>query len=222
MKVYAPRAALQGALGQIISVVPSRGPIPIYEMVKIETGEGYITLSGSDGDHMLIIKSSADTERPGALCTPARTLYELVRTLPDGPVTLERDGHKLVVQSGRSIASLPIGEAEDFRRPPTIDLEEAVEFDMADLNALIGKTLFAASDEQTRLILNGGLLHVKDNRIRAVATNGHRLASAYGPDAPASWPEEGVIEIGRASCRERECRRGGVGAERRQKERTPR
>src|SRR5690625_1106795 len=174
------------------------------------------------GDHMLIIKSSADTERPGALCTPARTLYELVRTLPDGPVTLERDGHKLVVQSGRSIASLPIGEAEDFRRPPTIDLEEAVEFDMADLNALIGKTLFAASDEQTRLILNGGLLHVKDNRIRAVATNGHRLASAYGPDAPASWPEEGVIEIGRASCRERECRRGGVGAERRQKERTPR
>lgn len=79
----------------------------------------------------------------------------------------------------------------------------AVEIGADTLADLIGRTAFAASAEQSRPILNGALIESRDARLRVVATNGHRLAAAYGPDAPADWPEvivpsHGMDLIGRA------------------------
>src|SRR5690606_24055478 len=96
---------------------------------------------------------------------------------------------QLVVSSGRTVARLPIAEADDFPALPAVEMANAVEFGAAELTGLIQRSAFAVSEEESRPILNGGLIHADGGRLRVVATNGHRLAAVYGPDAPEEWPD---------------------------------
>lgn len=192
MKATATRSALQAALAQTVSVAPGRTTLPILESVLIEAGDS-LSMTATDLDRAIVSRVRADVEKPGAVATHARTLHDLVRTLPDKPVHLERNGHQLVVRSGRTTARLPIGEADDFPALPEVEMAESVEIEAAELTGLIQQTAFAVSEEESRPILNGGLIHSPNGRLRVVATNGHRLAAVYGPDAPESWPEDGII-----------------------------
>lgn len=192
MQITATRTTLQAALAQAVSVTPSRAALPILGHVLIEAGEG-LTLSATDLDRAIVVRAKAEVLEPGRVCVPAKTLAELTKTLPDKPIRLQRTGSQLVVSSGRTVARLPIADADDFPALPAVEMAEAVEIEAADLAGLIQRTAFAASTEESRPILNGGLIHARNGRLRVVATNGHRLAAVYGPDAPESWPEDGII-----------------------------
>lgn len=192
MQITATRSTLQAALAQAVSVTPSRTALPILGHVLIEAGEG-LTLSATDLDRALVVRTRAEIIEPGRVCVPAKTLAELTKTLPDKPIRLQRTGSQLVVSAGRTVARLPIAEADDFPTLPAVEMADAVEIESADLVGLIQRTAFAVSEEESRPILNGGLIHAPNGRLRVVATNGHRLAAVYGPDAPESWPEDGII-----------------------------
>lgn len=199
MKLTIERTDLLRSLGHVQSVVERRNTIPILSNVKIEAdGEG-VALNATDMDLDIVEKVPANVSTPGATTAPALTFFEIVRKLPDGAqVELEAPGDgKLTIRAGRSRFTLSCLPTEDFPVMTGGEYGHSFKLAAADLRGLIDRTRFAISTEETRYYLNGIYLHVSEfegaQTLRAVSTDGHRLAS-YAlplPDGAAGMP--GVI-----------------------------
>ncbi len=182
MKLVIERAILLKALGPIQSVVERRGTIPILANVRLEADAGELRLTATDMDIAVVEKISADVSESGATTVPAHMFYEIVRKLPDGSniQLTESDKGKMTISAGQSrfsLASLPI---DDFPVMAEGDLAHSFAITPAECKALLEKTRFAISTEETRYYLNGVYLHAAETQgakvLRAVATDGHRLA----------------------------------------------
>ena len=200
MKLTIERAALLKALGHVQSVVERRNTIPILSNVLLAASNGRVAFSATDLDMEISDSTPAQVEGPGQITAPAHTLYEIVRKLPEGAdVSLSYTGEdpRLQVHAGRSRFNLPVLPAGDFPVMSSEGLSGAIDIDAGELIRLIDKTRFAISTEETRYYLNGLYLHVVDQnggaKLRAVATDGRRLALAEmpAPDGFAGAP--GVI-----------------------------
>jgi len=199
MKLTIERAALLKCLGHVQSVVERRNTIPILSNVKIEAASGKLALNATDMDLDIVESTDAQVSQPGATTAPAHTLYDIVRKLPDGAqVAMEKGGDgQLVLKAGRSRFALSCLPTEDFPVLGSGELPHEFSLPVVDLKTLLERTRFAISTEETRYYLNGIYLHVAERDgtsvLRAVATDGHRLASAEVPlpDGAAGIP--GVI-----------------------------
>ena len=200
MKLTIERAALLKALGHVQSVVERRNTIPILSNVLLTAGEAGLAFSATDLDMEIIDAAEARIETAGQITAPAHTLYEIVRKLPEGSeVSLNYSGDdpRLQVRAGRYKVNLPVLPAGDFPVMPPEGLSPRVEVDTVGLMRLIDRTRFAISTEETRYYLTGIYLHtlVVDGRqtLRAVATDGHRLALADMPAPEGAAGTPGVI-----------------------------
>jgi len=200
MKLTIERAALLKALGHVQSAVERRNTIPILSNVLLSAERDRLTFSATDLDMEIIDEAFAQVDQPGQITAPAHTLYEIVRKLPDGAdvsLTFTGEDPRLVVQAGRSRFSLPVLPAGDFPVMSAEGLTGRLTVDVTDLIRLIDKTRFAISAEETRYYLNGLYLHtVNDNgvqKLRAVATDGSRLALAEMPAPEGAVGTPGVI-----------------------------
>lgn len=180
MKLVIDRAALLRALGHIQSVVEKRGTIPILSNVKLAAEGGKLSLTATDMDIAVVETIDANVADAGATTVQAHTLYEIIRKLPDGlEVEIAEEGGKVAVRAGQSDFALASLSVEDFPVMAEGDFSHSFTVNTAECAALIDKTRFAISTEETRYYLNGIYLHVageKDKVLRAVATDGHRLA----------------------------------------------
>jgi DNA polymerase III subunit beta len=200
MKLTMERSALIKALGHVQSVVERRNTIPILSNVLLSADGGAVTFSATDLDMEIVDETTAGVGNPGQITAPAHTLYEIVRKLPDGAdveLKFAGDDPRLSIQAGRSRFNLPVLPAGDFPVMSSDGLSPAIEVDTADLMRLIDKTRFAISTEETRYYLNGLYLHTVseggETKLRAVATDGHRLALAEMPAPEGSAGAPGVI-----------------------------
>ena len=200
MKLTIERAALLKALGHVQSVVERRNTIPILSNVLLTAGDAGLAFSATDLDMEIIDAAEARVESPGQITAPAHTLYEIVRKLPEGSeVSLNYTGDdpRLQVRAGRYKVNLPVLPAGDFPVMPPEGLSARVEVDTVGLMRLIDRTRFAISTEETRYYLTGIYLHtlIQDGRplLRAVATDGHRLALAEMPAPEGATETPGVI-----------------------------
>ncbi|MBI3507512.1 MAG: DNA polymerase III subunit beta [Proteobacteria bacterium] len=205
MKITIERAALLKALGHIQSVVERRNTIPILSNVLLEAtaakgGAGKLSLTATDMDVAFVETVPAEIAKAGATTVQAHTLYEIVRKLPEGSqVGIEWSAEKgqVALRAGRSSFSLAALPADDFPKMAAGELPHAFEILAEDLKTLIDKTRFAISTEETRYYLNGIYIHATKSGgmdvLRAVATDGHRLARLEMPlpDGAAKIP--GVI-----------------------------
>ena len=182
MKLTIERSALLKALAHVQSVVERRNTIPILANVMIDAQETTLALTATDMDLTINEHVAADIQQPGKATAPAHTLYDIARKLPEGSqVSIETDAdtNQLVVRAGRSRFALGSLPTEDFPLPSGGDLPIRFSMSVNDLRGLIDRTRFAISTEETRYYLNGIYLHVtgEDSQVlRAVATDGHRLA----------------------------------------------
>jgi DNA polymerase III subunit beta len=183
MKVTLERAALLKSLGHVHRVVERRNTIPILSNVLLFAEEQLLLLKATDLDLEVTERLPADVSKSGATTVPAHILYEIVRKLPDGAqVSLESHGEsgQLQLRSGRSRFNLQSLPETDFPDLTAGELSHSFKLVPADLKRLIDKTQFAISSEETRYYLNGIFLHTVDvgghTMLRAVATDGHRLA----------------------------------------------
>jgi len=183
MKISIERATLLRAVSQAQSVVERRNTIPILANVLIEAEGNTVSFRATDLDIEVVDKATAQVERPGATTVNAVTLHEIVRKLPDGAlVNLTDDGTtgRLTVQAGRSNFALATLPKEDFPVMSATEYSANFSAPATVLRRLFDKTKFAISTEETRYYLNGVYFHVAtgDNGpvLRAVATDGHRLA----------------------------------------------
>lgn len=195
MKVTIERNSLLKTLGHVQSVVERRNTIPILSNVMVEAEGSTVAMTATDLDIAIIEKTDAVVEQAGSTTVPAHTLFDIVRKLPDGSeveLSLE-DNDRLVVKAGRSRFTLACLDKEDFPVMSEGDLPHRFEVAAEELKRLIDKARFAISTEETRYYLNGIYLHVANTEngsaLRAVATDGHRLAQV-DQDLP-----EGAVSI---------------------------
>ncbi|TVR08768.1 MAG: DNA polymerase III subunit beta [Salinarimonadaceae bacterium] len=200
MKVTVERAALLKALGHVHRVVERRNTIPILSNVLLRADPAGLRLKATDLDMEVTETIPSDVTQPGATTVPAHVIYDIVRKLPEGAqVSLElaADGSQLVLRSSRSRFALQALPETDFPDIAAGELPHSFAIPPGDLKKLIEKTQFAISTEETRYYLNGIFLHTLDGEngpiLRAVATDGHRLAriETAAPDGSAGMP--GVI-----------------------------
>jgi DNA polymerase-3 subunit beta len=200
MKLKADRATLIKALAHVQSVVERRNTIPILANVMIAVRDGRLTLTATDMEIAIVEDVAASTTRNGACTAPAATLYEIVRRLPDGAeVELDHPGGdaQLALRAGRYATSLVVLPVEDFPSMNAGTLPHKFHLPAVTLRAVIDRTRFAISTEETRYYLNGIYLHVAEGEgermLRAVATDGHRLARVEEPLPEGAGAMPGVI-----------------------------
>lgn len=200
MKVTLERAVLLKSLGHVHRVVERRTTIPILSNVLLRATGQNLTLRATDLDLEVTEIVAADVGQAGATTLPAHTLYDIVRKFPDGAqVSLETSGEngQLVLRSGRSRFNLQSLPETDFPDLAAGEMSHGFTIGAADLKRLIDKTQFAISNEETRYYLNGIFMHTIDVEghamLRAVATDGHRLArvEVAAPDGASGMP--GII-----------------------------
>lgn len=180
MRVTVERAAVLKALAHVQSVVERRNTIPILSNVLIEAEDDGLRLMATDLDLQVVEMVPATTVQRGATTVAAHTIFDIVRKLPDGSqIELSLADGRLSVAAGRSRFQLATLPRDDFPIFAEGDLPHSFSIPAATLRQTIDRTRFAISTEETRYYLNGIFMHVTDEAkpaLRAVATDGHRLA----------------------------------------------
>lgn len=200
MKLTIDRTALLRSLAHVQSVVERRNTIPILSNVLVEAKGDRLSLTATDMDLAIVEQTAAHVAVPGAATVPAHTMYDIVRKLPDGAevqIELGSDGAQVALKAGRSRFTLATLPKEDFPATAGGELQHRFPLSAIDLRGLIDRTRFAISTEETRYYLNGIYLHAfstgKQKSLRAVATDGHRLARVEMPLPEGAENIPGVI-----------------------------
>lgn len=205
MKLSATREALLQPLQAVIGVVERRQTMPILANVLLAAKDGQVAVTATDLEVELVANAAVDIEAAGEVTVPGRKLLDICRALPDGAeISISQSGEKLGVKSGRSRFSLMTLPAAEFPSVEDINAEQSVSVSQDKLATLLDKTHFSMAQQDVRYYLNGLLLETARQHLRAVATDGHRLALCEVeleqkdlPDQQVIVPRKGVLELQR-------------------------
>jgi len=189
MKFTITRDKLHEGLTAVAASVPAKTTLPVLANILVEASKDGLRLSATDLDIAVNTTIPASVDQEGALTLPARKLSEIVKELPNAAIRITASGEQRVqIECGRSKFKLLGLSKEEFPAFPSVKFEGGWKVAAKELQKLIGHVAFAASTEESRPILNGVLWELRPDRMRMVATNGHRLARM---DVPASGQKGG-------------------------------
>lgn len=205
MKFSAPRESVLKPLQAVIGVVERRQTMAILSHVLVRVGDGKLSVTATDLEVELIADSDVESVVAGEVTIPGRKFYDICKALPDGcKVDVDLKGDRLTLKAGRSRFTLSTLQASDFPTVDEISGEHSLEVAQQDLRVLLEKTQFCMAQQDVRYYLNGLLLETEGNVLRAVATDGHRLALAEVKlekkavkDGQVIVPRKGVLELNR-------------------------
>ncbi len=206
MKLSTSRESLLKPLQAVIGVVERRQTMPVLANVLLVAGDGELTVTATDLEVELSARNTVDNvATPGEITVPGRKLLDICRALEDGSqVQLSLKGDRVTVQSGRSKFVLSTLPAAEFPLIEDAAMDRQFAMSQADLSRLLDKTHFSMAQQDVRYYLNGLLLETGDGKLRAVATDGHRLAlsdtpldAAQGAKSQVIVPRKGVVELQR-------------------------
>ena len=194
MKFNAARDVLLKPLQAVIGVVERRQTMPILSNVLLVAKDNELSVTATDLEVELVAHAEVTVEAGGEITVSGRKLLDICRALPEGSdIDISLSAEKIVVRSGRSkfsLATLPSAEfpsIDDIKAGQTIEVAQDV------LGRLIEKTHFSMAQQDVRYYLNGMLLETSGKFLRAVATDGHRLALSQAELEGASLDEQQVI-----------------------------
>jgi DNA polymerase-3 subunit beta len=177
MRFSLSREAFLKPLQQVVNVVERRQTLPVLANLLVQVEDGKLSMTGTDLEVEMVARCAVEDAQAGETTIPARKLFEIVRALPDGArITLTQSGDKVTVQAGRSRFTLATLPGQDFPAIEDLELVERVRVAEGALKELIERTAFAMAQQDVRYYLNGLLLDLRENSLRCVATDGHRLA----------------------------------------------
>ena len=194
MRFTISREKLQEGLAAVTAAVPAKTTLPVLSNLLVETTERGIRFSATDLDIAVSTEVSADVQTPGAITIPAKKLSEIARELPPSPVKISASGEQRVtIECGRSKFKLLGLPRDEFPTFPTVRFNDSWRVKSGELQKLISHVAFAVSTEESRPILNGVLWELREDRMRMVATNGHRLSKMELPVEASSAPPGDLI-----------------------------
>ena len=194
MKLSAARDVLLKPLQAVIGVVERRQTMPILSNVLLVARDGELSVTATDLEVELVARAEVDVETGGEITVSGRKLLDICKALPDGAeISISIAGEKLAVRSGRSKFSLTTLPAAEFPTVEDIKAGQTITVPQEVLGRLIEKTHFSMAQQDVRYYLNGMLLEAGGKHLRAVATDGHRLALAEAELDGANLDEQQVI-----------------------------
>ena len=204
MKFSAARETLLKPLQAVIGVVERRQTMPILSNVLLIARDGHLSVTATDLEVELVAEAAVDTETGGEITVSGRKLLDICKALPDGTtVSISLGGEKLAIKGGRSKFNLATLPAAEFPVIDDIKAGQSIQVSQTDLGRLIEKTHFSMAQQDVRYYLNGMLLETSGKHLRAVATDGHRLAlcqaelSGTLDQQQVIVPRKGVLELQR-------------------------
>jgi len=204
MNLTSSRESFLRPLLAIIGVVERRQTMPILANVLLQVKDGRLSMTASDLEVELVAETAVDEVKvPGEITVPARKFLDICRALPDeSTIRIQLDGDRLVVKSGRSRFVLSTLPATDFPVIDDIKANHEISIGQAEFRRLLEKTHFSMAQQDVRYYLNGLLLEIGESCVRAVATDGHRLAlcemevsDQVGAPQQVIIPRKGILEL---------------------------
>lgn len=203
MKIQVKKTELNKSISLVIGSVDLNSRIPILQNIKLDLSNDFLHLTASNIDTCVKASCPAKVESKGSLAVMAQTFYDVVKKAPkDSMLNLEsKDPSFLTVRFGKSIYKIPCLPAEDF--PSFIDSKTNTDFNIKsqELIHLIDSTQFAISNDESRYFLTGIFIHYESLQLKAAATNGHKLATAYinlqdfNENFGVIVPKKSIVEI---------------------------
>jgi DNA polymerase-3 subunit beta len=205
MKFTASREALLKPLQAVIGVVERRQTMPILANVLLVAKDGQLAVTATDLEVELVASTEVEVEGTGEVTVPGRKLLDICRALPEEAVlAIALGGEKLGIKSGRSKFTLTTLPAADFPTVEDINATQTLTLSQETLCRLLDKTHFSMAQQDVRYYLNGLLLETDGKHLRAVATDGHRLALCQVEldgekmqEQQVIVPRKGVLELQR-------------------------
>jgi DNA polymerase III subunit beta len=204
MKITAVREDILGPLQSVIGVVERRQTMPILANVLLAARDNRLSITGSDLEVELVATHEASVQQAGEVTLPGRKLLDIFRALPEScAVSLATEGERATLRAGRSRFTLSSLPAAEFPVVEEIGAQQQVSVAQSTLRQLIDKTHFSMAQQDVRYYLNGMLLETDGNLLRAVATDGHRLAlceatlDSGAKPSQVIVPRKGVLELQR-------------------------
>jgi len=205
MKFSISREAFLQPLSQVIGVVERRQTLPVLANCMLVALDGRLIVTGTDMEVELISTISAEISQDGEITIPARKLVDIVKALPDGAsIAFRVKDEKVTLTAGRSRFTLSTLPAAEFPATDQVETLENIAVSEASLKKIMDKTSFAMANQDVRYYLNGLLFDFCDQQLRAIATDGHRLAVCdlegtveIASDRQLIVPRKGVMELAR-------------------------
>jgi DNA polymerase-3 subunit beta len=182
LEITVSRVELLRELTAAQSVVERKTTIPIlsnflFEASAADGEPGKLTITATDLDQSIRTSCPAKVKKPGACTIPARKLYDYIKLLPDGDISIKlMDNHWVQIRAGRSNTKMVGMARANFPQVAEFPATGSFKISAPSLQNMISKTIFAISSEESRYTLNGALLVLKAESMAMVATDGHRLA----------------------------------------------
>jgi DNA polymerase-3 subunit beta len=205
MKFTISREVLLQPLSQVIGVVERRQTLPVLANFLLAARDGNLTVTGTDMEVELISSVAADISQDGEITVPARKLLDIAKALPDGArINFSVSDDKVTLSAGRSRFTLSTLPASEFPATDQVETLENITVAESTLKRMIDKTSFAMANQDVRYYLNGLLFDFSGQQLRAIATDGHRLAICdlessvdVSSDRQLIVPRKGVLELSR-------------------------
>jgi DNA polymerase III subunit beta len=205
MKLTAEREKLLAPLQAVIGVVERRQTMPVLANVLLGVSQGRLSVTATDLEVELVAATEVTVQQTGDITVPGRKFLDILRALPEKvTVAITAEGEKAVIKAGRSRFTLATLPAAEFPVIDDINSQQTVQIPHKDLSRLLEKTHFSMAQQDVRYYLNGMLLEIDGQLLRAVATDGHRLAlseATLESKAKSSQqvivPRKGVLELQR-------------------------
>src|ERR1700747_960733 len=205
MKLTATREDVLAPLSSVIGVVERRQTMPVLANVLLAARDNRLSITGTDLEVELVATSAVTVQQAGDITVPGRKLLDTFRWLPEKPsVTLSTDGERVSLRGGRSRFTLSSLPAAEFPLVEEINAQHTLSVPQGEFRRLIDKTHVSMAQQDVRYYLNGLLLETDGKALRAVATDGHRLAlceTELSGKARTSQqvivPRKGVLELQR-------------------------
>jgi len=205
MKFSILREEILPALQIVNGVVERRQTLPILSNLLLVASKDAVTLTATDMEVELVVAINKSLESSGEVTMPARKLLDICRALPEqAKLNVDASGDRVLLKSGKSRFTLSTLPAKEYPLVDSIDTIAEFKISQSNLKTLLDKTAFAMAQQDVRYYLNGLLLELDKGRLRAVATDGHRLALSdteidYQPEETLQIivPRKGVTELSR-------------------------
>jgi DNA polymerase-3 subunit beta len=205
MKFRVARDALLKPLNLVAGVVERRQTLPVLSNVLLNLDGDRLSITGTDLEVELVGRVNLEAAgEAGEITVPARKLADICKSLPEGAdVEVSVSEGKATVRSGRSRFTLATLPAREFPNIEDSIGTHQLTLKQGQLRRLIDRTAFAMAQQDVRYYLNGMYWEIRSGRLRAVATDGHRLAVCTFPDSleledtQVIIPRKGVLELSR-------------------------
>ena len=176
MKFSCEKAILQTAVTTAGRVVAAKSSIQALEGVLIEADMDGLCLSGYNLETGIVTKVPAEVADSGAIVLSARLFGEILRRMPDDVVSISTEGFSVHIQGGPTSYDIMGSSDEDFPDLPSVDNGNGLDITQGNLRSMIGQTIFAVSDNESRPIHTGALFETSGQELTMVAVDGYRLA----------------------------------------------